>query len=269
MKHEEMKDLVLVFEDLVGEDKSIVESHLSDCSPCRDLLSKLQKAEKMAAGMGDLPADPSSGSDPLQHLDSQELTEAQASRRELVQRIKQQPVGSTGSSLNNRWGRSSSLFGFALAAGLALIIWLPRPSTQTSYIQGFRMTPPTVVRGEEVPLASSETFVMRFKMGVEGWPVVFRFPPNQSPQLVFPTVRDPALRLPADRGIVLPPPGSKTIWVTDEAGSSSVYLVAVSQDQEPDIALLQTFLQDAATATDPLAALQDRLQDDFGNCARY
>ncbi len=270
MRHEELRDLILVFEDLGEDDKILAEAHLAECESCRKLLISLQRTEQVDAGLGDLPVDPSDGSDPLNHLSSDEQTAARISRQKLLTRVQNKPVHAGSQSSNTGWWRrNSTLYSLAVAACLALVIWMPWQNNPQELVQGFRVTTPAVVRGEGSDLKPGDAFVVRFQMEDEGWPVVVQIIEEAAPLLVFPTADDPPFQLPAGRAVVLPPPGSQTVWTVDETASVATYLVSIVQSGEPDVVQLQALMSEAAQSTNATEAASSLLVEKFGNCQQF
>ncbi len=262
MKHVELKDLILAYEDLSGDEKAMADSHLAECVACRNLLAKLQEAEKDNPGWGDLPVDPGDfKAKPVAHLSPQELADAELSRLQLLDTVALETV-IYGAGSSKQWGHTG-FFGMALAACLALVIWSPWQNSADDVIINFRLTSQSVVRGEVADLQSGDPLVMRFNMGVDGWPVVVGISKGKKPELLFPTAIDGPFRLAAGRGIVLPPPDSATSW---EVVTGTMYLVAVSQSEEPDVEQLLGLLGQVAAAESAVAHTAAILKGQFGYC---
>ena len=263
MNHKIMKDLILVFEDLNQDEKALAEAHLQECKACRILLKNLQLAEQKESPWMDLPPDPSGEQKPLSGLSAEEIQGAENSRRQLVEKVRNRPVNTAaGSSGSNWWKNNTGLFGFALAACLALFIWMPWQNNSDVFVQNFRMTTPAVLRGENSELNTGDDFVVRYQQARSGWPVVVQIVGDVSPELLFPNTNDLPLAMAEGRSVVLPPPGSPSVWTLSSEKNTPVFLISISEDQQPDLQHLKT-LVDKISST---ASGTRILKEEYGNC---
>ena len=254
MDHAEIRELILVYEDLTEEERRLADRHLDECAPCRRLLDRLQEAECVATEESRVPA-VSLPDDPqgLVELDAGERAAADESLRLL---LRQRPRAASG----RRFPWPVGLGVLAAAAALVLMVWTPWNVELT--ITDLRVTPAGVIRGAgNEPVADAVT--LRFVQEVDGWPVVVRLRSGQEPQLLLPAADWPGLRLTAGRPVVLPPAGSGRIWDAPPQGQKDVYLVAISRNAAPSFTVLQDLL---AAAGDP-GNVRESLAARFGSVA--
>ena len=83
-----------------------------------------------------------------------------------------------------------------------------------------------------------------------------------SPELFFPNTSDLPLEMAAGRSVVLPPPGSSSVWTMNSENNTSVFLISISEDQEPDLQHLKTLVEKISSA----ASGTRILKEEFGNC---
>lgn len=241
MDHVEFRELVLTYEDLTDDERRLVDAHLEGCAACRHLLGALQDAEHVAAEETDLPPlllpdDP----DILTGLDESERAAAAMSRRQLMAEVR-------ATSRKQRPWWPAGMGGLALAAALALMVWQPWVATEA--VVDLRLAPVAMVRGgdgtgtggdEQV---SARAVTLRYVQQVDGWPVVVRVREGEAAEVLLPTTDWPSMKLEAGRPVVLPPAGSRRVWTTAPAGVKDTYLVVVSQEQEPSVAVVQALVE--------------------------
>ncbi len=256
MRHEEMMDLVLQYEDLNEEELRIAKAHLQQCPECRDMLSEIKKAESGTEDPGDIPPLPVPLDGPVSAgLVGDNLRQANASRIELLQRV------SSGQSrkLLNPYRLSGLVL--AVAACLIVFLWAPWQSVESSLILELRLTSAQVHRGGEAQsLQAGDAFVVRFTPTEAGWPVVVARQSDGDIKILHP-LRANAKPVVAGQSVVLPPTGAPYTWRLEDL-ETRVWVV-LSLEGSPDPASLKTALENLPDR----ALINSYLSDRFGATA--
>ncbi|MCP4293424.1 MAG: DUF4384 domain-containing protein [bacterium] len=253
MRHEELMDLVLQYEDLNEDELRIAKVHTEECPECRAMLSDIQKMESETIDPGDIPPLPvPEGSPTSAGLKGDDLRQANASRGELLDRVSS--VQRPKLLIPNRW----SGWALAAAACLAVLLWAPWKSIESSLIMELRMTSAQVHRGNETtPLQVGDAFVVRFTPTKAGWPVVVAWVSDENIQILHP-LKNNSRPVVAGLPVVLPPTGAPFTWRLEDLDTR--VWVALSQDKSPEPTSLKTDLENLQDQ----ALVNSYLSDRFG-----
>lgn len=256
MRHEEMMDLVLQYEDLNEEELRIAKAHLQQCPECRDMLSEIKRAESKTEDPGDIPPLPVPLDGPVSvGLAGDDLRQANASRVELLQRV------SSGQRRKLLIPYRLSGFVLAVAACLTVFLWAPWQSVESSLIQDLRLTSSHVHRGgEATSLQAGDAFVVRFTASEAGWPVVVARQSDGEIKILHP-LRANAKPVVAGQPVVLPPTGAPYTWRLENLDTR--VWVALSLEESPEPASLKTDLENLPDQ----ALINSYLSDRFGPAA--
>lgn len=253
MEHAELREMILVYEDLTDEEQRLVDHHLVDCPTCRHLLDSIHSAERVAVELATVPTLPAPD-DPevLSELNATERTEAAVSRRLLLTRVRAE------SRRRRNWW-PAGLSGLAMAAVLTLAFF--QPWNGDAPLVDLRLTTTAMVRGEASVESSPDAVTLRYVQQVDGWPVVVRLSEEHPPELLLPTPDWPSMKLMSCRPVVLPPAGGGHLWPVPSSGAQETYLLAISQDSAPSVAELQLLLE----TVDESRTVKKLLADRYGH----
>lgn len=231
---------IFALEELEADARHSIEQHLVTCEKCRALLKQIQETESRAARIEGLPP---LNDDPFADLSPTVPEAAAHSKRALLRRVQ-------AASIQKSPRKISPTFGgfFALAAVLALVLLGPWRGGEMDAARMFvdlRLTPAVVVRGEGdaidpskgQDLAPGDPVALRFTPARAGWPVVVRLD-DQGAEVLCPTTAVPGWHLEANLPAVLPPPGSGLVWPVGEAGTTTRWLVSLTDEAVSDPAKL-------------------------------
>jgi len=245
--HDELRDLVLVYEELTETERARADEHLASCSACAELLGRLQRLERAAAAQGAIPP---LDAPVLERLSAGEREDADASLALLRTRLRLGPrFGNrpTRAGLRARGGVLDAfrdwLFGptgmrWALASAsvaaillVTFVVWQPRQSGMTTgaLVRDARLAPYSGPRGATVPgWHTGQAFVLDFMLAAPASPVVFHVDPRGSVTLLYPeSPTSPAPIEPA--GLVrLPREGSEIVWRLEGEPGPETFLVGAT-----------------------------------------
>ncbi len=215
-EHDQLKEMILVLEDLDGGERKSAEEHLGACASCRRLRERLLEAE--AAGRDTNPL-------PLEDTPLTSLTE-----------IERAQAGSSLSALLNpasrrRARRTRWIAPLALAAALVLVALAPH-LRRDSMVHDLRIGSPLVLRDAAHDPAASKHGVS-FRLRLAGYPVLVHVDGDGIGRLVYPSPGElPGLR-PAGKLILLPPPAMLHTWRSGIAPGRETYILAVFDPDSP------------------------------------
>jgi hypothetical protein len=254
---------IFAFEELDVDARRDLEQHLAACEACRDLLTRVRESESRAASVDGLPP---LDDDPFADLSPTVPTAAAHSKQALLRRVQAASSQKTPRKILPAFGGF-----FALAAVLALVLvgpWHGEDMDAAHMFADLRLGPAVVVRGEGDSagsggignLAPADPAALRFTPARAGWPVVVRLD-EKGARLLCPTAEVPGWHLDANLPAVLPPPGSGLVWRAGEPGTTTRWLVALTDDPVSDPAQLAEMIAVADGTRDGVVAF---LQKEFG-----
>lgn len=218
--HEALRELILVYEELTGEEKMQADEHLAACAACHDRLRRLRRLETAAAAGGSLPFDPA---DAGAALDPAESVQAAASLRALRQRLDLER--------SRRFPRLAWPLALAAAAVIALAVW-PWPGARRVVVRDLRLLEASTERGgAPVPgprtvWHTGEAFRLEFTLTRSGIPVVLHLDATGRISRLYPD-SSAAVAQPGGVPVRLPPDSSLEEWVfAGQTGAETFFVAA-------------------------------------------
>ena len=245
------RERVLGYEELEPEERRLTDTHLRDCSACRDLLAALQAREREARLEGGIPGQVL----PMSPADERE---ERASADALVLRL----VGERPTAVSEppaiearaarRAGRSHAhwLVPIAAAAVLTILLWPTgrRPPAVVPTIESLALTPASGMRGAApARFRTGDPFNVRLRLTSPGVPVVVVVDESGIAELLHPAEGQSRRLLPSG-DVVLPDSASGEAWTFSGPPGRETFLTAARPDIALDVVALRAALEAAATA---------------------
>ena len=249
-EHERLRKLVLVWEDLEGDELAETTAHLLDCESCGRLRERVLAAEAVPRSIAALPAAP----EPLAAFHSAERAQAKASLKALL-----------GESRGGSQGRPRWLLPLALAAVIVFAAVLPAQRPRTP-VRDLQVGSPLVLRGDQETPAATEHGVS-FRLARPGYAVLIHVDGAGAARLVYPAPGEDPVRIGTDQRVLLPPARTGEAWRAGLAPGCETYLLAIAADDAPpDGATLGSlaFSPPRSTRDDAIGAVRRQLADLFG-----
>jgi hypothetical protein len=230
-EHERLRGLVLVLEDIEGDELARATAHLASCPSCAELRTRLSSAEARMRGVPGLSAAP----DPLATLPPADRAAAAASHRALLA-----GADSGGHGRGRSWPR---LLPMALAAGAALVFLVPA-LVDRGPVRDLQLGSPLVLRGDH---AAAPAHGVSFRLSRPGYPVLLHVDAGGEVRLLYPVPAEPMRQVSAGAALMLPTPEQGDAWRSGLTPGCGTYLLAVATERPPAPERLASF---AALSTD-------------------
>lgn len=243
--HDAWRDLVLVLEELEGDEREKAEAHLASCPECRSLLVRLQGVERGARLQSVLARLESR--EPVR-LSAADEEQAHASLLALRARLGLEAAATvpaagraraaTTGTFARPWRRHwvRVLVPAAAAAAALLLLW-PRPSGDHVLVRDLRVLPASQTRGGgEAGWHTGDAFVLRFELAAPAQPVVFHAGPSGELALLYPEDPGAPLEKSPAGPVTLPPEAGGSEWRFEGEPGTETFLVAARSRPAPGLA---------------------------------
>ncbi|MBI5711118.1 MAG: DUF4384 domain-containing protein [Candidatus Eisenbacteria bacterium] len=272
-EHDAWRDLVLVLEELEGDEREKAEAHLASCPECRSLLVRLQGVER-GARLQSVLARLERG-EPVR-MSAGDAEQAHASLLALRVRLglegaapaagraRAATAGTGARPWRRHWVRV--LVPAAAVAAALLVLW-PRPSGDHVLVRDLRLLPASQMRGGgEGGWHTGDAFVLRFELAAPAQPVVFHAGPSGELALLYPEDPGAALEKSPAGPVTLPPEAGGIEWRFEGEPGVETFVVGARSRPAPGLAELLAQAR-ALPATDRSArvkALRELLERRMG-----
>jgi hypothetical protein len=277
--HDHLRELVLVYEELEPEEKSMADAHLGECADCASLLAKLQRLEQTSDLRG---AVPELG---RVRLATAERAQAEASLVALRARVGHPATGVAGPAprpaapksrpvVSSVWEwarRAPLLVRLAPALAVLLVAWILWPRQPVApLLRGAELERYSGMRGAVGDgFKTGEAFVLKLELAAPARPVVYHVDPEGRIDLLYPKGAD-AVRplMPAGR-VTLPAETSGIEWRFEGAPGTETFLVAATRRTDLPMARRESLRTPASGSREArIRALASSIEKEIGPARR-
>ncbi len=270
LSHDQLRDLVLSFEELGPHERILAEAHLRDCAACSSLLERARQHERKGLLRGTLPS-----LDESPALDSSQRREADASLLALREKLNlgAEPAASREARARERratregraWRedrppsvleilratflgsgrRRWALAAIPVAAALVWALVVLRPATRDSpaFLGAPKLVATSEMRGGgSEGFRTGEAFQIDLYLSRPAVVVVVHVDPRGVATLLHPSPAQPPDPSPAG-ALRLPDPLSGIEWRFIGVPGRETFLIAASRSADPDLASLRAGIQ--------------------------